>query len=66
MMLLAGVIVAMAVIPVNNTDTLFQTTETRTGPEDGPNQPIGEAKGYIPGTGSVGMESGSNKRKVST
>jgi hypothetical protein len=49
MMLLAGVIVAMAVIPVNNTETLFQTGETRTGPEDGPNQPFGEAKGIFPG-----------------
>jgi len=48
-MLLAGVIVAMAVIPVNNTEALFQTTETRTGPEDGPNQPFGEAKGIFPG-----------------
>ena len=48
MMLLVGVIVAMAVIPVNNTETLFQTTETRTGPEDGPNQPFGEAKGINP------------------
>lgn len=49
MMLLAGVVVAMAVIPVNNTESIFQTTETRTGPEDGPNQPIGEAKGIFPG-----------------
>jgi len=48
-MLLAGVVVAMAVIPVNNTESAFQTTETRTGPIDGPNQPIGEAKGLIPG-----------------
>jgi hypothetical protein len=49
MMLLAGVVVAMAVIPVNNSETLFQTTETRTGPEDGPNNPFGEAKGINPG-----------------
>jgi hypothetical protein len=49
MMLLAGVVVAIAVIPTNNSETLFQTTETRTGPEDGPNQPIGEAKGINPG-----------------
>jgi hypothetical protein len=49
MMLIAGVVVAMAVIPVNNTETFFQTTETRTGPEDGPNQPFGEAKGIFPG-----------------
>jgi hypothetical protein len=49
MMLLAGVIVAIAVVPVNNAGALFQTTETRTGPEDGPNQPFGEAKGINPG-----------------
>jgi hypothetical protein len=49
MMLLAGVIVAVAVVPVNNIGSLFQTTETRTGPEDGPNQPFGEAKGINPG-----------------
>jgi Domain of unknown function (DUF362) len=48
-MLLAGVVVAMAVIPVNNSETALQTTETRTGPEDGPNQPIGQAKGIFPG-----------------
>jgi hypothetical protein len=49
LLLLAGVIVAIAVIPGNNTAALFQATETRTGPEDGPNQPIGEAKGIFPG-----------------
>jgi hypothetical protein len=49
MMLLPGVILAMAILPADNTETLFQTTETRTGPEDGPNQPIGEAKGINPG-----------------
>jgi hypothetical protein len=49
MILLAGVIVAIVVVPVNNTGVLFQTTETRTGPEDGPNQPFGEAKGINPG-----------------
>ncbi len=49
MMLMAGVIVAMAVMPVNNTEAIFQTTETRTGPEDGPNQPVGTAKGIFPG-----------------
>src|SRR5450759_272446 len=48
-MLLAGVVVAMAVIPVNNSETALQTTETRTGPEDGPNQPIGQEKGIFPG-----------------
>jgi hypothetical protein len=49
LMLLAGVVVAMAVIPGGNPADLFQPTETRTGPEDGPNQPIGEAKGINPG-----------------
>jgi hypothetical protein len=48
-MLLAGVLVAMAVIPANNTETALQAKETRTGPEDGPNQPIGQAKGIFPG-----------------
>jgi hypothetical protein len=48
MMLMAGVIVAMAIIPNNNTE-VFQTTETRTGPEDGPNQPFGDPKGIFPG-----------------
>jgi len=48
-MLLAGVVVAMAVIPGINPDALFQTQETRTGPEDGPNKPIGIARGIFPG-----------------
>jgi hypothetical protein len=47
--LLTGVIATMAISPSNNTETAFQTTETRTGPEDGPNLPIGEAKGIFPG-----------------
>jgi hypothetical protein len=47
--LLTGVIVAMAISPSTNEDTAFQTTETRTGPEDGPNKPIGDAKGIFPG-----------------
>ena len=45
-MLLTAVVVAMAVMPSNN---IYQTTETRMGPEDGPNRPIGEAKGIFPG-----------------
>ena len=48
-MLLAGVVIAMAIIPGGNPSELFQATETRTGPEDGPNKPIGEAKGINPG-----------------
>ena len=49
LMLLTGVIVAMAMSPASNKVTTQQTTETRTGPEDGPNQPFGEAKGIFPG-----------------
>jgi hypothetical protein len=50
MMLLAGVIVAMAVVPASSTQqNVVQSTETRTGPEDGPNAPIGDPKGLIPG-----------------
>jgi hypothetical protein len=48
-LLFTGVIVAMAITPSTNSDTAFQTTETRTGPEDGPNQPIGVSKGIFPG-----------------
>jgi hypothetical protein len=47
--LLTGVIGAMALSPVNNIQTVVQTTETRTGPEDGPNQPFGDPKGIFPG-----------------
>lgn len=49
LLLLTGVIAAMAVIPSDINDSLFQTTETRKGPEEGPNQPVGEAKGIFPG-----------------
>jgi hypothetical protein len=49
LLLLTGVIVAMAITPSTNSGTAFQTTETRTGPEDGPNQPIGVPKGIFPG-----------------
>ncbi|MFZ2287488.1 MAG: hypothetical protein WAV93_10935 [Bacteroidales bacterium] len=48
LMLLTGVIIAMATSPANSTVTTRQTTETRTGPQDGPNQPFGEAKGIFP------------------
>ena len=37
----------MAIIP--STNPVLQSEEAFTGPEDGPNQPIGEAKGIIPG-----------------
>ena len=49
-MLLAGVIVAMAITPSSSEQQpVAPSTETRTGPEDGPNKPIGEAKGIFPG-----------------
>ena len=49
LLLLTGVIVSMAVIPSANIADEFQIQETKEGPEDGPNQPIGEAKGIFPG-----------------
>ena len=48
-LLLTGAVIAMAITPSANTETAFQATETRTGPEDGPNQPIGVPKGIFPG-----------------
>ena len=52
-MLLAGVIVAMAIIPSNSTQQQQRqavvATDTRMGPVDGPNQPFGVAKGINPG-----------------
>jgi hypothetical protein len=49
-MLMAGVIVAMAVTPsTSEQQTVVPSTETRTGPEDGPNQPFGDPKGLFPG-----------------
>ena len=51
-MLLAGVVIAMAVMPSTSDQQQREavvSTETRTGPEDGPNQPMGEAKGIFPG-----------------
>ena len=47
-LLLTGVVVTMAIVPSNNRETVIQT-ETKTGPEDGPNQPFGQAKGIFPG-----------------
>jgi hypothetical protein len=43
-MLVFGVILAMAITPANN-----QVTELKMGPDDGPNQPMGTAKGIFPG-----------------
>lgn len=50
-LLLTGVVAAMAIIPSDISDLSFQTTpvETRRGPIDGPNEPMGEAKGIFPG-----------------
>jgi hypothetical protein len=49
-MLMTGVIIAMAVTPSSSEQQpVAPSTETRTGPEDGPNKPIGEAKGIFPG-----------------
>jgi hypothetical protein len=51
-LLVTGVVVAMAVMPSNSEQQQREavvSTETRTGPEDGPNQPMGEAKGIFPG-----------------
>jgi hypothetical protein len=50
MMLMTGVIIAMAVAPSSSTQqNAVASTETRTGPEDGPNKPIGDPKGLFPG-----------------
>ena len=52
LMLMAGVVIAMAVMPSSSEQqqrAAVVSTETRTGHEDGPNQPIGEAKGIFPG-----------------
>jgi hypothetical protein len=46
--LVFGVIVAMAVSPTANTSTVLQN-QAKTGPDDGPNQPFGSAKGIYPG-----------------
>jgi len=48
-MLLTGVIIAMAVTPSGDTQTATQTAPLKMGPDDGPNQPMGEAKGIFPG-----------------
>ena len=48
-LLLTGVVAAMAIMPDSLTSGLFQDTDIYKGPDDGPNQPIGEAKGIYPG-----------------
>lgn len=49
LMLLAGVVVAMAVTPSGTIQNAIQSAQVKMGPDDGPNQPIGEAKGIYPG-----------------
>jgi len=44
-----GVIVTMAITPSQNTNTYYQDLPTKSGPDDGPNQPIGKALGVNPG-----------------
>lgn len=48
-MLLTGVIIAMAVTPSSNIQTAVQNGQLKLGPDDGPNQPMGVAKGINPG-----------------
>jgi hypothetical protein len=48
-LLIFGVIAAMAIVPSDNTSNSVQTGVTKTGPDDGPNQPFGKATGIFPG-----------------
>lgn len=48
-LLLTGVVFAMAITPSANTESSFQAQDVKMGPDDGPNQPIGTAKGIFPG-----------------
>jgi hypothetical protein len=48
-LLIFGVIVTMAITPSQNTTTFYQDKPTKSGPDDGPNQPIGKALGVNPG-----------------
>jgi hypothetical protein len=49
LMLLTGVIAAMAISPSSNTQTAVQNGQLKMGPDDGPNQPMGKATGIFPG-----------------
>jgi len=49
LMLLAGVVVAMAVTPSGTIQNAIQSGQVKMGPDDGPNQPMGKAKGIYPG-----------------
>jgi len=48
-LLLTGVILVMAISPVDSIIAGLQTEDVYTGPSDGPNKPIGTAKGIYPG-----------------
>ena len=48
-LLLLSFIGAMAVIPSENINTVFQNNPPKMGPDDGPNQPFGVAQGIFPG-----------------
>ena len=48
-LLLTGVVLVMAVSPSDSKLAGLQTDDVYTGPDDGPNQPIGSAKGIFPG-----------------
>lgn len=48
-LLVLGVIAVMAITTSNNSNNLFQTNVTKTGPDDGPNQPFGKPTGIFPG-----------------
>lgn len=43
------VIVTMAITPSQNTSAFYRDNLTKSGPDDGPNQPIGNAQGVNPG-----------------
>jgi len=49
LMLLAGVVVAMAITPSGTLQNAIQSAQVKLGPDDGPNQPMGKAKGIFPG-----------------
>ena len=45
-----GVIVTIAITPAQNTTTSYQDKPTKSGPDDGPNQPMGQGMGVNQGT----------------
>ena len=49
LILMVGVFVVMAISPSDSKLAGLQTDELKMGPDDGPNQPMGEAKGIFPG-----------------